>query len=599
MRMTRIRAAIALACALLLTTLSSSPAAAATVPGAPTGVSASPGNGSVTVSWTAPSNTGDSAIVSYTVTTNPGNKKTHVAADKRSATVTGLTNGTQYTFTVHATNEAGNSPESSAVTATPTADGSVPSAPTGVTATPGNGAATVAWTAPASNGGSAITSYVVTSSPGGQTATVDDDERRATVTGLTNGTSYTFTVRAVNANGNGAASAASNAVVVGAPGRPTDVRGTAGNGQVTVTWDAAPNNGSAITSSTVTASPGGRTATVNGAGTSATVTGLTNGTAYTFTVRSTNARGTGPASAASDAVRPAVVDAVRRLAGDSRIETAIEVSEDTWDDGEAAAVVLTRSDQFADALAGAPLAVAKRGPLLLTGSTRLDGDVEDEIERVLGSSGTVYVLGGTAAISSSIEDELEDEGFDVVRYAGDNRFETAVEIADDGLDDPDTLLLVTGLDFPDALAAGAAAARVDGAVLLTDGRTLDPATRDYLEDHDGDLYAIGGQAADAVPDARDVAGDDRYETAVMVAERFFDDPRNVGVASGLVFADALPGSAHIAERSGPMLLVDDSLPDVVEDYLEDDAATITTAHVYGGRSAVRESVLDDIEDAIR
>lgn len=599
MRMSSVRVAVALLCALLLTALVAPAAGAATVPGAPTGVSATAGSGSVTVSWTAPASTGDSAIVSYTVTTNPGNTKTHVAADKRSATITGLTNGTTYTFTVHATNDAGNSAESSAVTATPAASsGSVPGAPTGVTAAPGDGTATVAWSAPSSTGSSAITGYTVTASPGGRTASVSGDARRATVTGLTNGTAYTFTVRATNAQGAGPASSASAAITVGVPGAPSSVRGTAGDARVTVTWTAAPNNGSRITSSTVTASPGGRTASVTGTGTSATVTGLTNGTAYTFTVRSTNARGTGAASAPSAAVRPAAADAVRRLAGESRIETAIALSKDRWSADEADVVVLARSDAFADALAGAPLAVAEGGPLLLTPPTVLDGDVRDEIRRVLPAGAEVLVLGGTGAISDDVVDLLEADGFDVDRFGGRNRFETAVEIADRGLGDPDVQLLVTGLDFPDALAAGAAAAAIDGAVLLTDGRALDPATRAYLSEHAGTRYAIGGAAMDAAPSATPVAGEDRYDTAVRVAERFFDDPRQVGIASGVVFADALPGSVHVALGGGPILLVDDSLPSVARRYLESEASSLTLAYVYGGRSAVRDSILEDVGEAI-
>jgi hypothetical protein len=132
------------------------------------------------------------------------------------ATVTGLTNGTAYTFTVSATNAVGTGPasaQSSAVTPTaPTA----PAAPTGVSATAGNAQAVVSWTAP-SNGGSAITSYTVTPFVGGtaqspMTVSGSPPATSATVTGLTNGTAYTFTVSATNAIGTGPASAASSAV---------------------------------------------------------------------------------------------------------------------------------------------------------------------------------------------------------------------------------------------------------------------------------------------------------------------------------------------------------------------------------------------------
>ena len=192
----------------------------------------------------------------------------------------------------------------------------VPGAPTGVTATAGNGSANVSWTAP-NDGNSTITSYTITPSTGGTalTPTVISGNPAATsttITGLTNGTSYTFTVTATNAVGAGPASAPSNAVTPTAPtapGTPTGVTATAGNGSANVSWTAPSNGGSAITSYTVTPYLSGvaqTPTTVNGTppSTTATVTGLTNGQSYTFTVTATNAVGSGPASSASNAVTP-------------------------------------------------------------------------------------------------------------------------------------------------------------------------------------------------------------------------------------------------------------------------------------------------------
>ncbi len=291
-----------------------------TPPGQVTGVSATAGAGSATLTWSAPSSGG--AVTGYTITPYIGSEAqtpvTKVTGwpPATSTTVTGLTNGTSYTFTVTATNGGGSGPASEHSNAvTPM---STPASPTQVTATAaGSGKATVAWTAPA-NGGSPITRYTVTPYIGTEaqattTVTGTPPATGATVTGLTNGTSYTFTVTATNAVGTGPASEHSNAVTptsLTPPEAPSEVAASAGNESATVTWTAPANGGSPITRYTVTPYIGTEaqaTTTVTGTppATGATVTGLTNGTSYTFTVTATNANGTGPASEPSSAVTPA------------------------------------------------------------------------------------------------------------------------------------------------------------------------------------------------------------------------------------------------------------------------------------------------------
>jgi len=276
------------------------PSASAGVPSAPQSVTAKAGNGRDTVSWTAPTSNGSSAITLYTATSNP-NAITCTTSGALTCVDSGLTNGTAYTFTVTATNTSGTGVASSPSTAV-TPKGS-PAPPTGVQGTSGNAQAVLSWTAPANNGGSAITGYTATS-------VVDTSKHcstaglTCTITGLTNGVVYTFVVTATNALGTSLPSVASGAVTpLGPPSAPLSVTaaGGPGDGQITVSWMTPTSiGGAAITAYTVTSAPGGFTCTTNGALTCA-VSGLNDATNYTFTVTATNTAGVGPASAASTA----------------------------------------------------------------------------------------------------------------------------------------------------------------------------------------------------------------------------------------------------------------------------------------------------------
>jgi len=182
-----------------------------TVPGAPTGVSGTPGKlYEINLSWTAPSDNGGSSITSYTVITYNSypssifSTKTDISGSLTSTTIAGLVTGTPYIFTVTAINIRGSSlPSSPSASMAPA---SAPQAPSYITTFPGDGTATsvanavtVSWNAPIYNGGSAITGYTVISNP--VTTTLNSTTESVVFTGLTNGGVYTFTVTATNAVG--------------------------------------------------------------------------------------------------------------------------------------------------------------------------------------------------------------------------------------------------------------------------------------------------------------------------------------------------------------------------------------------------------------
>ncbi|MGH2719773.1 MAG: fibronectin type III domain-containing protein, partial [Actinomycetota bacterium] len=199
-------------------------------PGSPTNVVASAGNSQATVTW-SPGSTGGSSNTGYTVTAFIGSSaqgSQSVNGSTTRATITGLTNGTSYTFTVTAANNNGTSPPSARSNAVTPAG--PPGAPTGVVAVAGDSSATVAWSPPASDGGSPITGYVITPlirEEAQPSKSVGPAVNSATITGLTNGTLYEFSVAATNSAGTGPASEESDPVT---PGGSSGGGGSGGGG---------------------------------------------------------------------------------------------------------------------------------------------------------------------------------------------------------------------------------------------------------------------------------------------------------------------------------------------------------------------------------
>jgi hypothetical protein len=174
------------------------------LPTAPQNVTAVAANSSAVVSWRAPAFDGGLPILNYVVAASPAGASATVSGSKLTATVTGLANGASYTFTVLPQNAVGNGVWSSASNSiVPT---SVPWPPLNAAASPANFGATVSWSAPSYDGGTPVTGYTISTTPGGGTTSVGPSARSVSVPSLNPSTTYSFTVMAVNVNGNSAAS---------------------------------------------------------------------------------------------------------------------------------------------------------------------------------------------------------------------------------------------------------------------------------------------------------------------------------------------------------------------------------------------------------
>jgi hypothetical protein len=278
------------------------PVLPATLPTAPTDVAATVVPGGISVSFSPPLSTGGLPIQTYLVSSTDGTLKATSATSP--VVMSGLQNGITYVFTVHATTQFGNGPESAGTIPIHWTSNTAISPPINVSAAPADGLAVVSFSAPLDNGGSPVQSYTVTSNPGGITASGATSP--ITVNGLTDGVSYTFTVVAFNANGSSQPSLPSSpvtptpATVTGPP--PAPVASPANQGAIVNVSPPDLGSSSPITSYTVASNPGGLTAT--GQAGPIRIAGLTNGTSYTFTVVATNAVGNSQPSPASNAVTP-------------------------------------------------------------------------------------------------------------------------------------------------------------------------------------------------------------------------------------------------------------------------------------------------------
>ncbi|MCU1496786.1 MAG: Serine metalloprotease [Acidimicrobiales bacterium] len=400
----------------------------ATVPGAPGTPTATAGNNSASVTWTAPTN-GGSPVTGYTVTPYIGASAQTAQVFNSTAltqTATGLTNGTSYTFKVAATNAKGTGIESAASNAvTPVSPNTVPSAPGTPTATAGDAQVSLSWSVPASNGGSPVTGYTVTPYIGAAAQpprTFASTASTQVVNSLANGTTYTFTVAATNSVGTSTPSAASNASTpAGAPGAPGAPSGTVGDATATLAWAApASNNGSAVTGYTVTPYIGAAAQAPQAfasTATTQTLTGLANGSLYTFKVAATNGAGTGAQSAASAAMWPHAGLPQLRV-GDLRVSEGAGVATIAVSLSKPATVNVTVGTKNGTALAGSDYSAvaglvvpfSASGPTTQLVTVPLTGDTNKEIVEAFTLTATASTKAVALADTSGAVTLVDDDG---------------------------------------------------------------------------------------------------------------------------------------------------------------------------------------------
>lgn len=330
---------------------------------------------------------------------------------------------------------------------------------------------------------------------------------------------------------------------------------------------------------------------------------------YTITYNVTDSAG----NVAYQVVRTVHVTGVGRLSGWDRVDTALEIAKASHT-GKVTNVILATSENYPDALVGSVLAYKLKAPILLVG--RSDADQEKilaYLKEHMNATGTVYISGGTAVVSSAMEAKVTASGFEnITRLGGYDRYKTAIKIAEYlGVKQGTPIVLAYGENYPDALSVSCAAAVMQSPILLVQKDGISDAVKKKIaEIKPSKVYIVGPQGVISAEVESQVAqitsldkanivrigGVDRFETSLEVANYFNLSGQNVCLATGNNFPDALAGSVSAALSKAPIILVDVNLSANTKAYLK--SRKITGATIFGGEGVLSKEVEQELSNVI-
>jgi spore germination protein YaaH/putative cell wall-binding protein len=286
-----------------------------------------------------------------------------------------------------------------------------------------------------------------------------------------------------------------------------------------------------------------------------------------------------------------------RIGGVDRYETAVKVSQDSWNESDY--VVLASGENFPDAICAVPLAQKYNAPILITQGDALTPIVYDEIKRLKVKH--VFIIGGEGVILPSIEKELNDNNINTIRIGGQDRYETSVKVAEE-LGENNGIILAYGENFPDALSIAPIAAIKSMPIILTNTKVLPDSVKEYINSNViSKCYVLGGTGviSDSVikniSNVKRLSGDDRYETNISIINEFSSDLnfKNTYLTSGENFPDALCGSAAAGKNGSPIILTNINYckaRTIIKLKLND----IDTFKVLGGTGVISDKLVQSI-----
>ena len=290
----------------------------------------------------------------------------------------------------------------------------------------------------------------------------------------------------------------------------------------------------------------------------------------------------------------------KRISGDDRIATAIELSKKNFE--RANTVIIARSDIFPDSMTASVLAKALNAPILLTKNNSLDPRVESEIER-LGAKDLI-IVGGNSSVNKDVEKALSKYDSVIERLAGSDRYETSELVARKVISvsgNKNTAVISSGESFLDALAISPYASKEAYPILLVKRDSIPSNIKRLIDTSDlKNVYIVGGLNTISKDVENKLAntierfsGKDRYETSIKIANSKFKDSKKAYLASGKIFADALVTGPIAGKDVAPILLApDNGISNDLKNYI--DNHKINDLVVVGGYKYLPESAIRSI-----
>lgn len=298
---------------------------------------------------------------------------------------------------------------------------------------------------------------------------------------------------------------------------------------------------------------------------------------------------------------------VQRISGESRVQTAIEVSKKMFKEGTNK-VVLANQNNYSDVLTAAPFAKANNASLLYISSNSISKEVMSEIARLKAKE--ITIIGGEKSVDEGLKKELEKRNFKVDRLSGADRYKTSAQIAAKLIDGKTTTLeIASGENYADALSLNNAAEKDKAPILLVRVNVIDKSVEDVIKSSKASLINIAGGEKSVSENTKAnikkisnatvnrMGGADRYETSILLA-KYSGAKEVVVVASGENFADALVAAPFSAKQKGAILLTNkEKLGQKTEQFIKD--TKFNKSYVIGGEKSVSEDVINQLTSIIK